>query len=1266
MKAIRQEQHVYFRASILVVSLFILVLSTPSGIQQNDQFWPAIVAVGFVAFLANFPLRIFRGEITLISVVALGGGLIFGFQAAIWIIAVGALLGYSFRRIFQPTPFKNISKFRDWWFDLSFEVGINVIALVLAFSIFGDPERTILNTPAREFWGMATLPAIAFSLLTGLLSWLDGFIQWGYSVMANKRDISTLAIVKLLPVPLVFLGVEGYSYVGNIYILLIGGIPAVIAVLLYGLTVAKADLEKRVRELSTLSNISHALRSYPDLEVLLPVIQEQMMGVLNVKNFFVALVDFKTNQLWYPLAVKAGERRSWPRRPMADRLTDRVIREGIAITLTPRIQRGPNPIGLPPSETTPKSWIGVPLVTPDRIIGCLAVFHILNDVEFSQHDLNLLTTLSAQVSIALDNTLLYEQVQVRAAQLEKLNQFTGQITSSLELKEVISQVCQAVAHVGGSQRSAIYLYDLGEENVFLADSYGLSKEFDQRNRKFSISKGHRTQCLRMGKPVVVPDFLNATIPTEQVRMLLPDGIRAFADFPLAAPDGQFGFLSIFHDLPHEFQREEVELLQTFTSQAALWIANAKLHSATDEKLSRRVHQLTIIEAVGRELSAASHSEQLFSLILNYAIEFTQAPIGGIISYDSETGLVQFKANKGYPDLGFIPLDKGITARALKTGQIENVGDVNEDLDYHNAAEDKTRSQLSVPITHDGKVLGVITLESYALNAFSSNEQALVEQLANQAAVALVNAALYHDTQRHLSEQSTLYQIAASLVGALDVGAIAEILFQALNTISDPKYLGIYLGDKDVATYQLCFAEYCNNGSQLLFELPEHSLKNLLLDDTKMYLVSPNNIEEEIFSPKDFNGQAVLFPLIAANKTLGIVVLGFSTEYKISENLSSLMEAIAAQGAIAIQNAQLFVESTQRRKQLTAVINSVSESIVMINNDGVVTLHNQPFLSLTKGARDSISQSHLSDLSDEILAQLGYERNELIDLLEELADGKIPTSPREIYKIPGVEPVCVLERETLPVMGPGDQAQRLMIVWRDVTEEHKVNQEREAIADALIHDLRSPVSVVLGSIDLLDDSIPSEIRNEYINRSLQVARRGAKRVLRLIMSLLDVARMQSGRIELNRGPVDLAALVPELMIDIEMIAEEYNISVTNQVAEKLPVIFVDGDKISRVITNLLDNAVKFSPENGEVSVKAHAAGEEVIIQISDQGPGISDENRAIIFERYSQISGQLGRWRGAGLGLAFCRLAVEAHEGRIWIEDPPEGQGSIFIFSLPIR
>ena len=788
----------------------------------------------------------------------------------------------------------------------------------------------------------------------------------------------------------------------------------------------------------------------------------------------------------------------------------------------------------------------------------------------------------------------------------------------------------------------------------------------QQSREYSIGLGHRTRSMRTGKEVLTPNVAETSLPTELVISLRIDNILAYADFPLVTPDGQIGFLSVFHDQPHEFSRSEVDLLQTFAAQAALAVANAQLHTRTDERLTRRVHQLAMLESVSRELSAATHSDQLFGLVLDYALEFTQAPLGAIILPDMDGGVAHFKAKYGYRVPEKMVIDRGISMRVMRTGELENIGDVRDDPDFYDVGDGDTRSQLSVPLTYKNEVLGVLTLESPILNAFPHNEQSLVEQLANQAAVALANANLYHETQRHLREQSTLFQITARLVKALDADSTIDILCQALKAVIVPQRLAFYFLNQENYKFQQLSCKESLDLGWIQNELNANYLDDLQIDGTKMFLLEGEDALRKVVVDDSVGGRYVIFPMRTAQRLIGFVLFNFSTDFEISANLGKLVEAIVAQGAIAFQNAQLFVETAQRREELAAVINSVAESIIMINTEGIVTLSNQPLSLLTGFPSDEIAQTRLRDLSDGVLARLGYRRKELINVLENLAESRIPESEREIYQVPGIEPVSVIERSSYPVMDLRDQVLGWMIVWRDVTEEHKLNQEREAIADALIHDLRSPISAVLGAVDLLDTAIPKDVPRELVDRSLQVARRGAKRVLRLIMSLLDVARMQSGRIELNRSPVELSSLIIELLMDIEIIADEYHINVKNEVKDDLPVIFVDEDKISRVITNLLDNAVKFSPEFGDVRVVGEATDDGVMIQIWDQGPGISEEYRAIIFERFSQISGQFGRWRGAGLGLAFSRLTAEAHGGTISVESPPEGTGSVFTLTLPFR
>jgi signal transduction histidine kinase len=160
-------------------------------------------------------------------------------------------------------------------------------------------------------------------------------------------------------------------------------------------------------------------------------------------------------------------------------------------------------------------------------------------------------------------------------------------------------------------------------------------------------------------------------------------------------------------------------------------------------------------------------------------------------------------------------------------------------------------------------------------------------------------------------------------------------------------------------------------------------------------------------------------------------------------------------------------------------------------------------------------------------------------------------------------------------------------------------------------------------------------------------------------------MQSGSMEINFSEIDLHAQVSTLLADFIPQANEYGIILRNEIPDDLPLACVDQSKFTRVLTNLLDNALKFTPSGGQVTLAAERYLENmVVLRVSDTGPGIPDGYREKIFERFSQIPGQSGRRRGSGLGLTFCRLAVEAHGGRIWV-DPRPGGGSIFTLTLPL-
>jgi signal transduction histidine kinase len=224
--------------------------------------------------------------------------------------------------------------------------------------------------------------------------------------------------------------------------------------------------------------------------------------------------------------------------------------------------------------------------------------------------------------------------------------------------------------------------------------------------------------------------------------------------------------------------------------------------------------------------------------------------------------------------------------------------------------------------------------------------------------------------------------------------------------------------------------------------------------------------------------------------------------------------------------------------------------------------------------------------------------------------------------------------------------------------------REELADMIVHDLRNPLGVISGGLQMLAGVPVAGPDAEYVASVLKTMDRSSKRMLRLVDALLDIASLEEGAMDLQLVALEPRALVEEMVAGEHSLADAKQIALENRVDAAVPVVLADRDILQRVLVNLLDNALKFTPYEGQVWVDARAGAEEVAFSVVDTGPGIPLEERERIFEKFTQVRGQKGPRKGSGLGLTFCRMAVEAQGGRIWIEDGPQGRGTCFVFTIP--
>ena len=224
--------------------------------------------------------------------------------------------------------------------------------------------------------------------------------------------------------------------------------------------------------------------------------------------------------------------------------------------------------------------------------------------------------------------------------------------------------------------------------------------------------------------------------------------------------------------------------------------------------------------------------------------------------------------------------------------------------------------------------------------------------------------------------------------------------------------------------------------------------------------------------------------------------------------------------------------------------------------------------------------------------------------------------------------------------------------------------KDMLTSSLVHDLRQPLSALLGGLSLAehDSSLPDRTREV-----ISLAHLGGDQLLQMVNDLLDISRLEAGQPLVRGQPLAAADFVRAGLRPVAQLATEKGVELALDLPENLPQVQGDEERLSRVVTNLVGNALRFTPSGGrvEVSARTEAASGRLLVSVSDTGSGIPKEAQGRVFEKFAVLeqAGPTGR-TSTGLGLTFCKMIVEAHGGRIWVESEP-GRGSTFAFALPV-
>lgn len=355
------------------------------------------------------------------------------------------------------------------------------------------------------------------------------------------------------------------------------------------------------------------------------------------------------------------------------------------------------------------------------------------------------------------------------------------------------------------------------------------------------------------------------------------------------------------------------------------------------------------------------------------------------------------------------------------------------------------------------------------------------------------------------------------------------------------------------------------------------------------------------------------------------------------------------------------DAVDARREVQAVLRATADGVMGVDPDGRCTFLNEAgarMLGCTaremKGRR--VHETVLHTAADGTPAPRGTT-----PLALALSAGETVVAPDTVAWRQDGSSVPVRMTAT-PIMESGT-VRGAVLTLTDMTDVREAEaalrsavEVRDEVMAVVSHDLRNPVGTISAASELLlEIPVPEERRREH----LQAIHRSAERMGALIRDMLDVARIEAGRFIVNPEDVEVPEMLDEVAVIMSRIARERHVSVRVDAEEGLMPVRADRDRIIQVLENLVSNAVRFTPKWGTVHVTAQLEGDEVVLSVSDEGPGISEEDRVRVFDRFWKAS----RKEGAGLGLAIVKGIVEAHGGVVSVESTP-GEGARFSFGLP--
>jgi GAF domain-containing protein len=1060
--------------------------------------------------------------------------------------------------------------------------------------------------------------------------------------------------------------------------------------------------EERAGQLQALTDVAATITSSLQSRELVASLLDQLVPVLN----------YDTATLWMrekdQLTVQAARGFPDPDQLLGlnVKLTDsalfkQMIRAGQPIAVGD-VREDPR---FPALETPRLSWMGIPLMAKGEVIGLIALEKERANYYTSEH-IQIATTFASQAAVALENARLFEDSVNRAAELDQrsqrlalLNRFSSALSGLLDTDQIMELSAQELLTALGGLRVSVIAYERGRGTMKLALPRGRHSSIKP------VPESPLFDRLRESRGVYTTEDARLDHETKKIQDFLGADTRGLMILPLGAAETR-ALVLVHGGEDTRFGLNEIELARTIGNQASIALENSRLYQSS----VRTAERFAILNQASSEINSSFDPEEIYPSIHKAAQRLMPVEAFVIALLDKEKqeieGVYLMDGNQRAPNQ-HLPLGSGMSGKVIQSGEPMLIHG-SEQLDAAGGVTygEKPTSVLAVPMTLGGSTIGMLSAQSYQPEVYNPEDLQILSTLANQAIVAIQNGRLFAETQRLAEEleqrviertaqlqreqqnTETLLRILTEVSSSLDLDRALNRTLALLNEAIGAEQGTIMLLNAEDnmlhyrAGYGYLTRQAVDDTRAVTLRIGE-GLAGWVLENRQAVLIEDLHQDPRwvrATSGSREHRSCIVAPLLVAEDVIGVLMVFHRKVAHFSPELLNLVQAIGGQVAVAINNAHLYElirdqaerlgtmlrQQQEEASRSQAILDSVADGVVVTSLENRVTFINNSAERILDLPPSTIMGQTLDTFGGLFGRAAGTWMQTIRGWSEDSANYQAGDSYAEQIELDNKHIILV---HLAPVMLQNDFLGTVSI-FRDITHEVEVDRLKSEFVATVSHELRTPMTSIKGYTDILLLGAAGAL-NENQNHFLQIIKTNTERLNILVNDLLDISRIESGKVTLAPQALDLREMAESVVGDYLTASQKDSkpISITLESPRELPNVFGDSERVRQIIDNLVDNAYHYTPMDGKIKVKLHSSKNgEVQVDVSDSGIGIAPEDQERVFERFYRGEHPLVlETPGTGLGLSIVKQLVEMHQGRIWMKSKGiAGQGSTFSFTLPIN